>query len=197
MKRMILAEFREIYDQLGREEISMSKAVELINQGFQAEPSIDSIESNYRNPDIDRLKEAVEAKRDELVERCSNCRHKAIHEDSQPCVDCIYTLGEYNKFEPTEPAPALSKTETPEPKRYFFFSYTYFADDKLIGRGNIVCKTKKFPNTGKLNELMVNEVKIAYPGKYSTIGTVIDNWIEMSKADYESYCNSKPLEAEK
>lgn len=52
---MKLAEFREIYDRLGREEITMSKAVELINEKFKPvepskSPDCDNCQ-NRHNPD--------------------------------------------------------------------------------------------------------------------------------------------------
>ena len=78
--------------------------------------------------------------------------------------------------------------------RYTFFVYSYWTNRKQ-GKGNLTVKSNGFPTMDevKISAFQMLEKRSVVPLENAEI--VIENWIEMSKEDYEDWNNkSTPTE---
>lgn len=75
----------------------------------------------------------------------------------------------------------------PVSSRFFFFVYSFWGDKTSEGKGNISFISNNFPKKQDVITACQAQVQKNYNDKFNKVDIVIENWIEMSKDDYERF----------
>jgi len=77
--------------------------------------------------------------------------------------------------------------QTAVSSRFFFFVYSFWGDTTNEGKGNTSFISNNFPKKQDVIIACQTQVQKNYNDKFNKVDIVIENWIEMSKDDYERF----------
>jgi len=81
--------------------------------------------------------------------------------------------------------PALNKGVVSS--RFFFFVYSFWGDTAHEGKGNASFISNYFPKKEDVITVCKTQVQKNYNNRFTNVSIVIENWIEMSKEDYDRF----------
>lgn len=131
----------------------------------------------------------------ELLEEDLWCVHKYLDDLEIPRVDKdskeYSIVGRIKRLEARylkqlSETETLHLTETKDEERFFLFTYSYKCHGKN-GKENLNLTSKGFPKQKVVLEKALKEIQKKYYEPEYEISIVIENWVEMSKKDYNNW----------